>query len=57
MYCIVLYRSPIWIIIYRTYLLYTSLHRTIFQTTIFNFWYFILFTVLPFNWNFNKKYL
>jgi hypothetical protein len=53
----VYHRSPIWIIIYHTYLLSISLHRTILQTTILNFWNFILVTVLPFNRNFNKKYL
>jgi len=39
------------------YLLRTSLHRTVLQATIFNFWYFILLTVLTFNQNSNQNSL
>jgi hypothetical protein len=35
------HRSPIWITIHHMYLLCTSFHRTILQTTVFNVWYFI----------------
>ena len=48
--------SPVWITIHYIYLLCTSLHRTMLQTTIFSFWYFILITVLPVNWNFYQNY-
>jgi len=39
--CVLYNRSPVWIIIPYMYLLCTSLHKSILQTKIFNFWYFI----------------
>jgi hypothetical protein len=43
------HRSPIWIIIRHTYLLWTSLHRIILHTKTVNFHHFILTVILLLN--------
>jgi hypothetical protein len=45
--CVLYNALPLWIIIPYTHLPRTSLHKTILQTKIFNFWYFIH----SFNWH------
>ena len=52
-----IHRSPIRVTIHHILTLCTSFHITKFQTTIFNFWYFILIAVLPSNHNFNQNHI
>jgi len=55
--CSIYHHSQTGTTIHHMYLLYTKLHRTTLQMTVFNCTYCILITVLSYNGNFNQNYM